>query len=74
MEPVFFHSTPVLFYQELLDAFSLIGVIDLCPGEGTCAIACVKKLLPYVGIAFNEQHAARLMAHLETIVLSCMVA
>jgi len=73
MEPVFFHSMPVLFYQELLGALNLIGVIDLCPGEGTCAIACMRKMLPYVGIAFNEQHVARLMAHLETIVLSCMV-
>ena len=45
----------------------------MCPGEGTCAIACIKKTLPYVGVALNEQHSARLMAHLEKTVLNCMV-
>ena len=47
VEPVFFHSMPDLFYQELLDALNIIGVIDLCPGEGTCALACIKKMLPF---------------------------
>ena len=73
VEPVFFHSMPVAFYHEILEALNIIGVIDLCPGEGTCAIACIKKTLPYVGVAFNEQHSARLMAHLEKTVLNCMV-
>ena len=61
MEPVFFHSMQVLFYQELLDAFNLIGVTELCPGEGTCAIACMKKMLPYVG--HSVQRATRGTAH-----------
>ena len=65
VEPVFFHSMPVAFYQELLDAFSLSGVIDLSPGEGTRALACMRKMLPYVGITLTEQHSARLMARLD---------
>ena len=60
VEPVFFHSMPVLFYQELLDALNIIGVIDLCPGEGACALACMKKMVPFVGVPFTEQHTARL--------------
>ena len=64
---------PVSFYQELLDALNIIGVTGLCPGEGTCALPCIKKMLPFVGVTFTEQHSARLMAHLERTVLSCMV-
>ena len=59
---------PVTFYHELLDAFNLSGVIDLSPGEGTCALACMRKMLPYVGITLTEQHSARLMAHLDAVV------
>ena len=73
VEPVFFHSMPVLFYQELLDALNIMAVIDLTPGEGTCATACLKRMLPYVGVTFNEQHSARLSAHLERVVLTGMV-
>ena len=73
VEPVFFHSMPVLFYQELLVALNIRAVIDLTPGEGTCATACVKRMLPYVGVTFNEQHSARLNAHLERVVLTGMV-
>ena len=67
VEPVFFHSVPVTVYQELLGAFNLSGVIGLSPGEGARALACVRKLLPYVGITLAEQHSARLMAHLDAV-------
>ena len=73
VEPVFCHSIPVLFYQELLDSLNIIGVIDLCPGEGTCALACIKRMVPFVGVTFTEQHTARLMSHLEKTVLACVV-
>ena len=72
LEPVFFHSLPELFWAEMLDAFNIIGVIDLCAGEGTCAMACFRKLIPYCGITFNDQHSARLLAHLEKTILSNM--
>jgi hypothetical protein len=55
-----------------LTAFNIIGVIDLCAGEGACALACYRKALPYVGVTFNTQHSARLLAHLETVVLRSM--
>ena len=35
-------------------------------------MACYKKMIPYVGITFNEQHSARLMAHLEKVILGSM--
>jgi hypothetical protein len=72
VEPVFFHSMPTPFYTELLTAFNIMGVIDLCAGEGACAIAAYRQALPYVGVTFNEQHSARLLSHLETVVLSSM--
>ena len=45
VEPVLFHCRPAIFWTEMLDAFN-IGVIDLCPGKGTCAMACFRKLTP----------------------------
>ena len=71
-EPVFFHSLPESFWTEMLDAFNIVGVIDLCAGEGTCAMACFHKLIPYCGITFNDQHSARLLAYLEKTILSKM--
>jgi hypothetical protein len=56
---------PTWLFAELLVAFRIIGVIDLCPREGSCALACYNKMIPYVGVVFNKQHAMRLMAHLE---------
>jgi hypothetical protein len=72
IEPVFFHSLPELFWSEVLEAFNIVGVIDLCAGEGTCALAAYRKLVPYVGICFTEQHVARLNKHLEKTILGCM--
>ena len=72
VEPVFFHSMPVIFWTEMLAAFNIVGVIDLCAGEGTCALACYRKNIPYVGITFNDTHSAMLLAHLEKVVLSAM--
>jgi len=72
IEPVFFHSMPETFYTELLTAFNIVGVIDCNAGEGTCALACYRKAIPYVGITFNTQHTARLMAHLEKVTLGNM--
>ena len=72
VEPVFFQSMPVIFWTEMLAAFNIVGVIDLCAGEGTCAQACYRKNIPYVGITFNEQHSAMLLGHLEKVVLSAM--
>ena len=72
IEPVFFHSMPVTFWSEILAAFNIVGVIDLCAGEGTCAQACFRKNIPYVGITFNEHHSNGLLAHLEKVFLSAM--
>ena len=46
MEPVCFYSMPETFYTELLTAFDIVGVIDCCVGEGSCALVC-----SYLGIA-----------------------
>ena len=42
IKPVFFHSLPEGFWTEMIDALIIIGVIDLCSGEGTCAMACLR--------------------------------
>ena len=59
MEPVFFYSMPETFYTELLAALDIVGVIDCCVGEGSCALAC-----SYLGIAYKatlgQTHVAEL--------------
>ena len=51
------------------DALSIFRVIDLCRREGTCAMACLRKIIPYCGI-INDQNSARLLAHLEKSILN----
>ncbi|MFM7984333.1 MAG: hypothetical protein ACKPKO_33915, partial [Candidatus Fonsibacter sp.] len=53
-------------------ALHVVGMIDLCAGEGACAMACYTDMIPYVGITPNEQHSARLMAHFENVILGSM--
>jgi hypothetical protein len=74
IEPVFFHSLPERFWTEVLEAFNIAGVIDLCAGEGTCALAAYRRNLPYVGICFTDQHVAHLHLHLEKTIFSCMTS
>ena len=51
--------TTETFYTELLTAFDIVGVIDCCVGEGSCALACA-----YLGIAYKatlgKTHVAEL--------------
>ena len=58
-KPVFFYNMPETFYTELLTAFDIVGVIDCCVGEGSCALACA-----YLGIAYKatlgKPHVAEL--------------
>ena len=54
----------------MFDAFSIIWVMDLGPGEGARVMVCFRKLISYCGIAFIDQRSARLLAHLQKTSLS----
>jgi len=64
-EPVFFHALPGSFYDELLSAIPLAGVLDLCPGDGALALAAFKRGICYTGLCFSEPHKKLLSQHLE---------
>ena len=72
LEPVFYHSLPAQFYQELIDGFQLKAVLDLSPGPGEAALAAYTRKVNYVGVCFSAEHQARMMAHLEARILKAM--
>ena len=51
-----FHSYPVSFYKELLQAFPFCAIIDLTPGERALAQAALEQNAIYLGITFNPKH------------------
>ena len=72
LEPVFYHSLPAVFYQELIDGFQLKAVLDLSPGPGDAALAAYTLKVNYVGACFSAEDQARMMAHLEARILKAM--
>ena len=72
IEPVFFHALPHTFYSELLAAIPLVGVLDLCPGDGALALAAYKRGICYTGLCFSDAHKQQLRAHLEHSIFQAM--
>ena len=72
MEPVRFSFMPESFYQNVLQAYSCIGVVDLTSGPGMLARACLSLRRPYLGVCYTEAHCDALMRHLVQWVLQCM--
>lgn len=60
VEPVCFHTMPLLFYEEVLHRFFGKSVFDLTPGAGVFGEACVKNRIGYFCIAMTERHAVEL--------------
>ena len=72
IEPVFFHALPHTFYSEILGAIPLVGVLDLCPGDGALALAAYKRGICYTGLCFSDAHKQQLHAHLERSIFQAM--
>ncbi len=72
MESVFVHALPASFYEEIIDGFGLMAILDLTPGSGEAAFAAYAKKVTYVGVCFGEEHRKRLMAYLEATILKAM--
>ena len=73
-EPVFFHERPINFNDEIVHSYNLGGVIDLTPGSGSLAYACLKKSPPlsYVGVTLSDEHTKQLTERLESLVFKGM--
>lgn len=64
VEPVFFHSPPLSFFDGIVTDYDLGYIIDLTPGEGHLALTCLRRKMPYVGICLTEAHRTALTTHL----------
>jgi len=68
VEQVFFHESCPELAAELVHMIgapkSIGGVVDMTPGQGTLAMACIRLRIPYLAIAFTPLHADKLKAWL----------
>ncbi len=72
-EPVFYRTYPAVVYDDLFAAFEVSNVIDLTPGDGTLAMACLRRDSMYVGFTFTQAHAEQLRKHIEKSILKAML-
>ena len=72
VEPVFCHALPTTFWDEILGAIPLVGLIDLCPGDGSLALAAYKRGICYTGLCMSDTHKSQLSAHLEQLIFHSM--
>ena len=71
-QPVFYHTMPMQVAEEMIHCFDAQAVLDLTPGDGAWAMACIRSRIPYTGIVFSKAHEVGLMSWLELQVLSAM--
>lgn len=68
MEPVFYHAPGPDLVEEVLHTLAsgekIAGVVDFTPGDGTLALLCVRRRIPYLGLTFTAKHQEGLMAKL----------
>ena len=70
--PVFFHEGVEGMAVEMVHALCAKSVIDMSPGSGHWAMACLKARVPYTGICFTESHQSMLQRHLISRTLDAM--
>ena len=56
MVPVFYHDSPAVVAEELVHYLQAKAVIDLTPGCGNWALQCLRKRIPYLGVALSDRH------------------
>ena len=63
-EPAFFHHLPESLYSDALGAYEIRGCLDLTPGCGDLARACLLRRIPYLGLGMSDLHCSLLKAQL----------
>ena len=72
IEPVFLHALDIKVYEELLHSFVVQAMVDGTPGPGHCALACVRRRVPYLGLCLSDDHATFLMKRIVYLVFQEM--
>jgi hypothetical protein len=57
IEPVFWRSRPLKFYDSLISDYALSAIVDLTAADGTLMAHCAKERIPYFGFCLSERHA-----------------
>ena len=63
-EPAFYHHLPETLYSDAIGAYEIRGCLDLTPGCGDLAKACLLRRVPYLGFGMTDQHCSLLKAQL----------
>lgn len=72
IEPAFLHALDIKVYEELLHSFVVQAMVDGTPGPGHCALACVRRRVPYLGLCLSDDHATFLMKRIVYLVFQEM--
>ena len=60
IEPVFFFTLPLAFYEEIIHLYFCKTIFDMTPGQGTFGEAAIRNRVGYYGLAMSERHAQAL--------------
>ena len=72
-EPLMFHCWPREIYEEYIHLFLAATVIDMSPGSGTFAEACLRSSTGYVAICWSQLHRQRVEQRLKLFLLKEMM-
>ena len=72
-EPLMFHCWPREIYEEYIHLFLVATVIDMSPGSGTFAEACLRSSTGYAAICWSAQHQRRMEQRLKLFLLKEMM-
>ena len=73
VEPLMFHCWPRDIYEEYINMFAANTVMDLSPGCGICAEACLRNSKGYVGFCWTPVHQMRMEQRLKLFLLNDML-
>ena len=71
-EPIFYHSLPVEFYEDLYTSNGIKYIVHLSSGDGSAAKAAMRLRRGYLGFCMTEVHMDKLYAYLTDWMLEQM--
>jgi hypothetical protein len=60
IEPVFYCTLPEMYFSDLITSNNALGFLDLTPGQGEAARACLALKKPYLGLCMSDAHVSGL--------------
>ena len=56
VEPVFYCCLPETYFSDLIQCHNALAFLDLTPGQGEAAKACLTLKKPYLGFCMTDEH------------------